>query len=130
MRNSKQREIILNIVNNSMDHPNACMIYDLAIKQIPNISLGTVYRNLNLLADMKQIRKISIPGGCDRFDRILNEHSHFLCEKCNKVYDIDNNILKKLKLLTESDTGHKINENNILFTGVCNNCLSNEREME
>ena len=58
MNRSKQRDIILEVVSNSCEHPSADMVYQEVKKQIPNISLGTVYRNLNLLVELKKIRKI------------------------------------------------------------------------
>ena len=88
MKYSKQRNIILEIVNSSYNHPTADMIYKEVQKQIPNISLGTVYRNLNQLVEHGYIKKISIPNESERFDKTLQEHIHFICLSCKKVEDL------------------------------------------
>ena len=75
MKYSKQREQILSIISNSYDHPTAYMVYEQVKKDIPNISLGTVYRNLNSLCENKQIRRLAIPNDNDRFDKV-DSHCH------------------------------------------------------
>ena len=88
MRDTKQRSLILEIVNNSYEHLSAEKIYDIAKKEMPNISLGTVYRNLNLLFENGNIRKIKSDDNIDHYDNLKNEHNHFICCKCNKIYDV------------------------------------------
>lgn len=122
MKYSKQRDIILQIVQNSMDHPTADMVYEKARHEISNISLGTVYRNLNQLVESKLIRKISA-GNSDRFDKTVKDHCHFHCTKCNEVTDLPVEHVFKLKEELMKKTGHKIECEEILFTGVCKDCL-------
>ena len=76
MRYSKQRELVLQKVEQLCDHPTAEEIYDEAIKECPGLSLGTVYRNLNSLVDAGRVRRVCIPGKADRFDHTLCWHSH------------------------------------------------------
>ena len=71
MRYSKQRELVLQKVEQLCDHPTAEEIYDEAIKECPGLSLGTVYRNLNSLVDAGRVRRVCIPGKADRFDHTL-----------------------------------------------------------
>ena len=71
MRYSKQRELVMQTVQNLCDHPTAEEIYDAAVKECPGLSLGTVYRNLNSLVDAGRVRRVSIPGKADRFDHTL-----------------------------------------------------------
>ena len=88
MRYSRQRELVLRQVQNRCDHPTADDIY-LAIRDdCPGLSLGTVYRNLNSLVDMGRMRRVSIPGMADRFDRTLDDHDHLYCTQCGKVEDV------------------------------------------
>ena len=87
MRETKQRNLILEIINNSTVHLIAEDIYKLAREKIPNISLGTVYRNLNFLLDQGSIRKIKI-NSIDHFDNVKKFHNHFICTKCNTIYDV------------------------------------------
>lgn len=121
MNNSKQRNIILEVINNSFNHPNAYEIYEEVKKQIPNISLGTIYRNLNLLCEKKMIRKIISNDDVDHYDKIFNNHNHFICDKCHKIYDLDNIISYKKKI-----DGHQILDYDFIFNGICRNCLKKE----
>lgn len=116
MRNSKQRNLILDIINKSTLHPSAEDIYIECRKQFPNISLGTVYRNLNLLIGLKEIIKIS-HGDREHYDK-KEEHHHFICRKCNKIidiYDISVPMLKEIK-------GHKVEEQVLMLKGICESC--------
>ena len=88
MKYSKQREEILNIVENSSDHPSVDTIYLRVKERIPNISLGTVYRNLSMLYENNLVRKISNPNGADHYDKTLIDHAHIFCIKCLKMYDV------------------------------------------
>jgi Fur family peroxide stress response transcriptional regulator len=88
-RGSKQREAILRILQSTDIHPTADWIYIEVKKVIPNISLGTVYRNLNLLRDEGLIREVIIQGSASaRYDANLEPHHHFVCVGCNSVYDL------------------------------------------
>lgn len=120
MRNTRQRNLILNIVNNSYDHLNAESIYEIARKTLPNISLGTVYRNLNQLLEMKKIKKIKMADG-DRFDNLNEKHNHFICEKCHKIIDVKDNIMLNFKIGNNKIVDYEIN-----FTGICEDCLKKE----
>ena len=88
MRYSIQRQLILDYVLNSCEHPTAEMIYRDLKKEIPNLSLGTVYRNLNLLVERNLIKKIVVPNNVDRFDKTLIDHDHMNCIKCGRMLDI------------------------------------------
>ncbi len=124
MNRSKQRDIILEVVSNSCEHPSADMVYQEVKKQIPNISLGTVYRNLNLLVELKKIRKISMPNGSDRFDKTLLKHYHFYCDKCKKVFDIDSSNFKDLNKIVEKKYHNTVYYHDIVFIGECSNCIN------
>lgn len=123
MKNSKQRNIILKIVQDNCNHPDAYTIYELARKELPNISLGTVYRNLNLLSELGNIKKIIVPNGNDRFDKTIINHSHFHCIKCSKVLDIEVNLDSKN---IEKNNNCKIISEDIVISGICQKCLKKE----
>ena len=117
LRNTKQRYLILSIVNNSYSHPGALDIYNEAVKLIPNISLGTVYRNLNRLVDEGLIKRIKTPDNIERFAH-TNNHAHFICMKCGSIIDLGEEYLFNLE---------KIDDNEVLdcevsFKGICKNC--------
>ena len=128
MNYSYQREKILEYVLNSCEHPTVETIYNDVRKSLPNISLGTVYRNLNKLSEMGKIKKITISNHCDRFDKTLNEHFHIHCIKCDKVedvYDIDSTIIQKI----ETNKGYKLLSCNLVFYGICNDCIKEGNEI-
>lgn len=87
-RNSKQRTGILNFLMTRTDHPTAETVYLEMKKIIPNISLGTVYRNLNTLSDSGEILKLRFDDGLDHFDATTKPHHHFICRECGAVQDI------------------------------------------
>ena len=88
LRKSKQRDVILEIVQNNNIHPTAEWIYGEAKKFIPTIGIATVYRNLNKLVEIGEIEKISIPGESDRYDSVMTEHFHMRCSSCGELKDI------------------------------------------
>ena len=118
MRETKQRNLILEIINNSCSHLSAEEIYNIAKKEISNISLGTIYRNLNLLFENGNIRKIKLDDNVDHYDNLKKEHNHFICNKCNKIYD----VFEKEKNNTNLDCGIVMNYEKI-YKGICNNCI-------
>jgi Fe2+ or Zn2+ uptake regulation protein len=89
VRKSKQRDLVLEIVLRSKEHPTAEDVFSEARKTLPRISLGTVYRNLRLLTDEGQIRSIRFGSEPERFDGFLDVHEHFICKVCGKIYDIE-----------------------------------------
>ena len=119
MRETKQRNLILEIINNSTVHLIAEDIYKLAREKIPNISLGTVYRNLNFLLDQGSIRKIKI-NSIDHFDNVKKFHNHFICTKCNTIYD----VFEK-ESITNNTCG-KVMSYEIIYKGICNKCIEEE----
>lgn len=127
MKYSYQREKILEYVLNSCEHPTAEMVYANIKKDIPNISLGTVYRNLNTLSEMGKIKKIPIPNHKDRFDKTIFNHCHIHCVKCHKAEDVsvDNNL--KLYENIEKKTNYHLISYDIVFEGICNECFNLER---
>lgn len=126
LKHSKQRESIKQYLDVHRTHPTAETVY-LDIKQeFPNISLGTVYRNLNLLADMGEILRISPGDGPDRFDGNPNPHYHFVCESCGAVLDIDLDMQTDLDMLAQEHFDGKINGHTTQFFGLCPNCNKNK----
>ena len=121
MRETKQRNLILEIINNSCDHLKAEDIYEISKKHISNISLGTVYRNLNYLYEFGSIRKIKSNDNIDHYDNINVKHNHFICSKCNKIYDVFESVLEINKI----DCGIVMNYEKI-YNGICNNCIKEE----
>ncbi|MCQ4948104.1 Fur family transcriptional regulator [Bittarella massiliensis (ex Durand et al. 2017)] len=122
MKYSRQRELVLAEVKSSRKHPTADMVYAALKADNPSLSLGTVYRNLNLLAQMGQIHKIGMPEGSDRFDGRTDEHYHMLCQKCGRVYDVQLDTLSELDGQIQSQTGFLVHSHDLIVRGVCRAC--------
>lgn len=125
---SKQREEIMNILKESYSHPTAEDVYLLAKGKKPNISRGTVYRNLNFLVEKGEILKIDMNGGADRYDYIRKDHSHIVCSECGLVIDYYHdfnmdNILDDIK----SQTGSEFFGCSVVIKGICDNCKNKMR---
>lgn len=123
-RNSRQRTLILQAVQHSCSHPNAEEVYREVQRQIPQISLGTVYRNLNLLEESGMIRRIHTGAGSDRFDGILVKHPHFICSCCKRAFDLayKETASEQLAGMFYTDGG-EIREIQIQAVGICRDCL-------
>ena len=117
MRNTKQKNLIFEIINNSYDHLSAYQVYEIAKKEISNISLGTVYRNLSNLVHDNKIREIEIFGTL-RFDR-NDKHSHFICNQCNDIIDVFDGILNDDKYID----GNLVMDYEIKLKGICKKCM-------
>ncbi len=119
MRNTIQRDLVLEIINNSLDHLTAEEVFEVASKSIPNISLTTVYRNLNLLVDIQKIRKIKSFDGKDHYDKLHSKHDHFICLKCKKIFDIYQTVNLNYKNIPDD---FEIVNFDITYSGYCNEC--------
>ena len=125
LKYSRQRESIKHFLAETKEHPTADTVYLHVKKQFPNISLGTVYRNLNLLTDLGEAVKISTPNGGDRFDGRLEPHNHFLCTKCGRLLDLDLDMksIEEMNHLGAEGFDGKIESSSTLFYGECSDCI-------
>ena len=124
-KHSRQRECIKEFLTNRFDHPTAETIYLNVKKEFPNISLGTVYRNLSLLTNQGIIRKLSTGIGPDRFDGNTSPHYHVLCIECGSVLDLDMENIDHINTLAGSQFDGEIYGHVTYFLGKCRNCLEN-----
>jgi Fur family peroxide stress response transcriptional regulator len=124
---SRQRESIKQYLESTKCHPTADTVYMNMRELYPNISLGTVYRNLNLLAEQGEILKISCGDGCDRFDGNPKAHYHFICTDCNNVYDLDMESIDHINTIANSQFGGKILGHITYFYGHCEECLNDTK---
>ena len=116
-RLTNQKKVILEYLKSTKSHPCAREVYFEVKKKLPQISLGTVYRILNQLKEKREIKEILTE--VSHFDGNLTPHSHFVCQKCKKIFDIFEEIpeLKNKRLKVG-----KINNYQIIFYGICNKC--------
>ena len=127
-RGSKQRDTILRVVKNSKDHPRADWVYDEVRKEIPNISMGTVYRNLKTLAKSGDIRQLELADGTSRFDGNTDSHYHFRCEKCGHIFDLEEPVDKSIGERVAKNTGFKVYRQRMELIGLCNACQANAHD--
>ena len=125
LKYSKQRESIKHYLMTTKEHPTADMVYMHVKKDFPNISLGTVYRNLNLLTDIGEAVKIATPDGGDRFDGRVEPHNHFLCTMCGQLLDLelDMNSIEEVNRLAAENFDGIIRSSSTLFYGECSDCI-------
>lgn len=121
-RNTKQKSVILDAVLSATTHPTAEQVYEKVATQIPNISLGTVYRNLNKLAECGQIRKVAVPDRPDRFDRTLHPHNHIICISCGAFGDIEDVPYDTFLSAGIAKNGFEIIGHETVFFGKCQHC--------
>lgn len=126
MRYSRRRQAILRIVQDTECHPTADWVYGEARKQLPGISLGTVYRNLKLLSESGEVRAYEGAGGVSRFDGCVVEHYHFRCERCGVMVDVQEPVNRELDRRVMERTGLKVNYHVLEFRGLCVDCQQNE----
>lgn len=121
-RKTKQREAILRVLRGTTSHPAADWIYDEVRKEIPDISLGTVYRNLKLLRECGEILDIDLSSTSIRFNGNRENHYHFKCGKCGRVFDIDEPVDEEINKRIARRTGFKISYHRLEFRGLCKEC--------
>ncbi|MBN1897851.1 MAG: transcriptional repressor [Spirochaetes bacterium] len=126
-KNSKQRKKILELLSGTDTHPTATWIYDRLKKDFPNLSLGTVYRNLNILIAQGLARKIDFGSTFDRYDANITTHYHFICEKCHAIIDLDIHVDKNLEKKVDQAMHFKTKKHRIEFFGLCDKCLANKK---
>ena len=124
-RNTKQRSRILEILQETTTHPTANWIYDRAKIEFPNISMGTIYRNLAVLEEMGMLQKLSCGSTFDRYDANVEPHIHFVCRKCSGVSDIHDDIPKARLQEAISGIDMQIDTYDLTCYGVCKDCQNN-----
>ena len=121
-RDTKQREAILRILRNIRSHPTADWIYEEVKKEIPNISKGTVYRNLAVLQKSGQASELNLNGTVRRFEAKRESHYHFRCERCGRVFDVEEPVHRDFDQEVAKRTGLKISYHQLEFRGICHDC--------
>ncbi len=121
-KRSKQREAILGVLQNTKVHPTADWVYEEVRKQIPNISLGTVYRNLAKLSDEHMIVKLGLGTGTEHFDGNSSPHYHVMCTDCGAIDDIEAEPLNELNLWAAKLFNGEIYKHSTIFFGKCAKC--------
>lgn len=122
LRYSRQRERIYEYLAASEEHPSADMVYQALRPEIPELSLGTVYRNLKLLEDLGKIRRVTSFEGSERYDACCMDHVHFLCECCGKLSDVSDANYDVIRTAITLEKGFRLNRIDLTLTGMCPDC--------
>jgi Fe2+ or Zn2+ uptake regulation protein len=123
-RMTRQRKVILDEVRRENSHPSADEVYEMVRKRIPRISLGTVYRNLEILVEQGEIQKLELGGTVKRYDGIPKKHYHIRCIECGRVDDAPVAPLNQLEDALYGATVYTIIGHRLEFMGLCPNCTA------
>ena len=123
-KRSKKREAILECVRSTATHTTADWVYAQLKPQIPDLSLGTVYRNLAMFKQEGLVATVGVVDGMERFDRNCAPHPHFICTHCNAVIDVEG--VEPPEELIEQVTCGTVRSCDLIFTGICNQCIQKD----
>lgn len=123
VRNTKQREAIKKYLMSTVLHPTAETVYEEMRQQFPNISLGTVYRNLNFLVENGEAQVLRCGDGYDHYDANTSPHNHFFCSRCGRLLDLDMDGIDFIDKIAAAGFDGRIEGHNIYFYGICPDCI-------
>jgi Fur family peroxide stress response transcriptional regulator len=127
-RSTRQRRAILTVLRQTKSHPTADWVYEQVREEIPNISLGTVYRNLKLLGELGEITELSFGSFQSRFDGNPEPHYHFRCLDCNRVFDVDLPVAKEVEQQVRDQHGWDVSGHRTEFYGRCRECSQRHQQ--
>lgn len=130
LKHSKQRDMIKNFLMGRKDHPTADVVYMNVRQENPSISLGTVYRNLTLLADIGEILRLRVGDGVDHFDADTSPHYHFVCKECGSVIDLDMESIESILDTAGANFSGQITGHMTYFYGICGDCTKKQQSKQ
>jgi Fur family ferric uptake transcriptional regulator len=126
---TKQRQIILEELQKVGSHPSADEVYALVRRRLPRISLATVYRNLEVLAEAGLIQKLALAGSQKRFDGMVENHYHIRCLKCGRVDDVALELLTLGEEVSNFLHGYQCVGHRLEFMGICPHCQEEQADI-
>ena len=127
-KRSRKREAVLDKIRSTTAHPSAVWVYEELRKEIPDLSLGTVYRNISVFKDEGLIISIGVVNGQERFDGNTSEHTHFICVDCGEVLDVDAELEETVNSKIEAANGVDILYRQLTFYGRCGKCRNTPKK--
>ena len=122
----RKRDAILSCLRSTELHPSADWVYERVKQEIPDISLATVYRNLNLFKEQGLIQSLGTVKGVERFDGNTAPHVHYICTGCGRVVDLPGlSVPEDLNYAAEAESGGRVAACQLTFTGICEKCSQN-----
>jgi Fur family transcriptional regulator, peroxide stress response regulator len=125
-RNTRQRDKIYKVLMKTRTHPSADWVYKQLKEEMPELSLGTVYRNLRILKEQGKIQELPCGRNCDRYDADISNHYHLVCENCGAVDDVDMPEQKGINAEAEKRNSCTIKGHRIVFFGLCKECKNKQ----
>ena len=123
---SRKRQAIYELLLSTKEHPSAEWIYNSLKSEYPDLSLGTVYRNLKLLEENGTVKSVAVVDGRERYDALMSPHSHFICSKCGRVIDVFfQNEISDIADNLRIDGVKEINSFSLIYYGICDKCFFN-----
>jgi Fur family peroxide stress response transcriptional regulator len=128
-KHSKKRDAILNLIQSTTVHPGARWVYERLKPAIPDLSLGTVYRNLNIFTEEGTALSLGVVGGEERFDGVTRPHPHLVCTRCGRVADLPCRAEgESAGAPAEAEhAGFLVDYRRTVFYGLCGECRNRER---
>jgi len=121
-RMTRQRQVVLDVLRGTNGHPTADGIYEQVRKIMPQISLGTVYRNLRVLIESGEIQELAYGSSHSRFDGNPSDHYHFVCRECHAVTDLDLPMLQEINILAAKAVNGLVDSHRLEIYGLCAGC--------
>jgi len=122
-RNTRQLAMVWQAIKDDKSHPTADQVYELVRRKLPNISLGTVYRNLQKLVALKKLQVLML-GRSQHFDPLVQRHQHFICEACDRVFDVLVESQREIRPAKLPEEGFTVTSHQLAFYGTCKGCSS------
>lgn len=128
-KNFRKRNAILSYLQSVTNHPSAEMVFTHLKQEIPDLSMGTVYRNLNLFKAQGLAVSVATVKGVERFDGNTDPHVHFICSECDAVIDLmEMEVPQSLRTTAEGCSGGEVADCHLMFTGICRDCRTGNKE--
>ena len=126
IRYSKKREAIYQVLKNTTSHPSAEWLYQTLKPDHPDLSLGTVYRNLVFFQQQGMVKSVGVVNGQERFDACVSPHCHFVCTHCSAVIDLDSlELNENADRIVSQQYGFEVDRHEFTFFGNCKSCMQN-----
>ena len=121
-RRSRQRDRILALLRSTDTHPTANWLFEKLKKEFPNLSMGTIYRNIGILVHQGLIDRIAFGSTFDRLDANVTEHYHFICERCDAIIDLNLPVDPRIDKQVPASEGFEVHRHAVEFYGLCPKC--------
>lgn len=125
-RHSKQRDAVKAFLLSTDTHPTADYVYEVLQADFPNISLGTVYRNLNFLVEHGEAIRLDCGDGVIHFDGVTKPHNHFFCRNCHRIFDLEMDGIDHINIIANAGFDGRIEKHILYFSGLCRDCIQAE----